>query len=185
MGHKSARFVQAFRPATYTFMKRTRTYEWTDPAVLAQSLSGKSGSEIARAIAGGSIPSAPVADLIGAHEFRAEKGKVSVAFDPQEFHYNALGTVHGGVIATLIDIATGAAVHTLLKSGQGFTTLTLELKFHRAVTVKSGRLTATANVIARGREIATAEARVVDQNDRLFATATSTLMTFKLPEIGN
>ena len=136
-------------------------------------------------MAQGDIPPAPVADLIGIHGFSAEKGKVSVTFDPQEFHYNALGTVHGGVIATLIDIATGAAVHSLLKAGQGFTTLTLELKYHRAVTVKSGRLMATANVVTRGREIATAEARVVDANDRLFATATSTLMTFKLPETGN
>lgn len=166
-------------------MKRTRTYEWSDPADLASILAGKSGVEIARAMAQGDIPPAPVADLIGVHSFSAEKGKVSVNFYPQEFHYNALGTVHGGVIATLIDIATGAAVHSLLKAGQGFTTLTLELKYHRAVTVKSGRLTATANVLTRGREIATAEARVVDTNDRLFATATSTLMTFKLPESGN
>ena len=86
------------------------------------------------------------------------------------------------MIATLIDIATGAAVHSLLKAGQGFTTLTLEVKYHRAVTVSSGRLTAKAEVIARGREIVTAEARVIDVNERLFATATSTLMTFRLPD---
>jgi uncharacterized protein (TIGR00369 family) len=105
---------------------------------------------------------------------------VSVAFEPQEFHYNALGSVHGGVIATLIDIATGAAVHSMLKAGYGFTTLTLELKYHRAMTVKSGRLVATAEVMTRGREIVTAEAKIVDRNQRLFATATSTLMTFRL-----
>ncbi|MFN9544206.1 MAG: hotdog domain-containing protein, partial [Alphaproteobacteria bacterium] len=58
----------------------------------------------------------------------------------------------------------------------------LEIKYHRAVTVNAGRLACTAEVIARGREIATAEARVVDRKDRLFATATSTHMTFRLPE---
>jgi uncharacterized protein (TIGR00369 family) len=163
-------------------MKQTRTYEWTRPQDIASAIDGLSGADVARAMAEGRVPAAPVADLIGVTGFEASRGSVVVGFDPQEYHYNALGTVHGGVIATLIDIATGAAVHSLLKAGQGFTTLTLEIKYHRAVTVNAGRLTAKAEVIARGREIATAEARVVDRNDRLFATATSTLMTFRLPE---
>ena len=164
-------------------MKQTRTYEWTRPQDLAAAIDGLSGADVARAMGEGRLPAAPVADLIGLAAFEAARGRVAVDFDPQEFHYNALGTVHGGVIATLIDIATGAAVHSLLKAGQGFTTLTLEIKYHRAVTTNSGRLTATAEVIARGREIVTAEARVIDRNERLFATATSTLMTFRLPEM--
>lgn len=163
-------------------MKQTRTYEWTKPGDLAATMDGLSGADVARAMADGRVPAAPVADLIGVTGFEVARGRVAVAFDPQEFHYNALGTVHGGVIATLIDIATGAAVHSLLKAGQGFTTLTLEVKYHRAMTVGSGRLTATAEVIARGREIVTAEARVIDRNERLFATATSTLMTFRIPD---
>ncbi|MFN9358702.1 MAG: PaaI family thioesterase [Alphaproteobacteria bacterium] len=163
-------------------MKQTRTYEWTRPQDIAAAIDGLSGAEVATAMAEGRVPAAPVADLIGVTAFEAARGRVVVGFDPQEYHYNALGTVHGGVIATLIDIATGAAVHSLLKAGQGFTTLTLEIKYHRAVTVNAGRLACTAEVIARGREIATAEARVVDRKDRLFATATSTLMTVRLPE---
>lgn len=161
-------------------MKRTRTYEWADPAELASAMAGLSGAEIGKAMAEGRIPPAPVASLIGICDFHSSKGTVSVAFEPQEFHYNALGTVHGGVIATLIDIATGAAVHSMLKAGQGFTTLTLELKYHRAMTARTGRLVATAEVVTRGREIVTAEAKIVDRNQRLFATATSTLMTFRL-----
>lgn len=127
------------------------------------------------------MPPPPVGSLIGVGDFVAEKGKVSVGFDPQEFHYNALGTVHGGVIATVIDIVMGSAVHATLKAGQGFTTLTLELKYHRAVTAKSGRLTATAEVVTRGRDIVTAEAKLIDKNDRLFANATSTLMILRPP----
>jgi uncharacterized protein (TIGR00369 family) len=162
-------------------MKQTRTYEWTRPQDIATAIDGLSGADVAKAMAEGRVPAAPVADLIGVTAFEPARGRVVVGFDPQEYHYNALGTVHGGVIATLIDIATGAAVHSLLKAGQGFTTLTLEIKYHRAVTVNAGRLACTAEVIARGREIATAEARVVDLKERLFATATSTLMTFRLP----
>ncbi len=51
------------------------------------------------------------------------------------------------------------------------------------VTAKSGRLTATAEVVTRGREIVTAEAKLLDKNDRLFAAATSTLMILRNPTL--
>ncbi|MBL9097733.1 MAG: PaaI family thioesterase [Alphaproteobacteria bacterium] len=162
-------------------MRNERTYRWADPADIAKAAEGLAGLDLLRAMAEGRVPPPPVGSLIGVGDFVAEKGKVSVGFEPAEFHYNALGTVHGGVIATVIDIVMGSAVHSTLKAGQGFTTLTLELKYHRAVTVKSGRLTATAKVITRGRDIVTAEANLIDKNDRLFANATSTLMILRPP----
>jgi uncharacterized protein (TIGR00369 family) len=162
-------------------MKHERTYRWADPAEIATAAQGLSGLDLMRAIAEGRVPRPPVASLIGVDGFTAEKGKVSVGFEPAAYHYNALGAVHGGVIATVIDIVMGSAVHSTLKTGQGFTTLTLELKYHRAVTAKSGRLTAIAEVVTRGRDIVTAEARLVDTNDRLFANATSTLMILRQP----
>jgi uncharacterized protein (TIGR00369 family) len=162
-------------------MKHERTYRWADPAEIATAVQGLSGIDLMRAMAEGRVPPPPVGSLIGVDDFKAEKGKVSVAFDPAEFHYNAMGTVHGGVIATVIDIVLGSAVHSTLKAGQGFTTLTLELKYHRAVTAKSGRLTARAEVVTRGRDVVTAEAKLIDKNGRLFANATSTLMILRPP----
>lgn len=165
-------------------MKHERTYRWADPAEIRAAAQGQSGLELMRAMAEGRVPPPPVGSLIGVNGFTAEKGKVTMGFDPAEFHYNAMGAVHGGVIATVIDMVLGSAVHSTLKAGQGFTTLTLELKYHRAVTAKAGRLTATAEVVTRGREIVTAEAKLVDKNDRLFANATSTLMVLRPPPVG-
>lgn len=162
-------------------MKHERTYRWADPAEIMAAAQGQSGLDLMRAMAEGRVPPPPVGSLIGVNGFTAEKGRVTMGFDPAEFHYNALGSVHGGIIATVIDMVLGSAVHSTLKAGQGFTTLTLELKYHRAVTAKSGRLTAIAEVVTRGREIVTAEAKLIDKNDRLFANATSTLMILKLP----
>lgn len=162
-------------------MKHERTYRWADPADIAAAAEGLSGLELMRAIAEGRVPPPPVGSLVGVDGFTAEKGRVTVGFEPAAYHYNALGSVHGGVIATVIDIVLGSAVHSTLKTGQGFTTLTLELKYHRAVTAKSGRLTAVAEVVTRGRDIVTAEARLVDRSDRLFANATSTLMILRSP----
>lgn len=162
-------------------MEHTRTYTWVDADELMAKSAGLSGLETLKLVAGRQLPAPPVGRLIGVAGLEVAKGKVAVGFEPQEFHYNSLGSVHGGVIATVLDIVLGSAVHSTLKAGQGFTTLTMELKYHRAVSVKSGKLKAIAEVITRGRDIVTANAKLVDPRDRLFATATSTLMIFTLP----
>ena len=165
-------------------MKHERSYRWADPAELVAAAATMSGLDIMRAVAEGRLPPPPVGSLIGVSDFKVEKGKSSVAFEPAEYHYNALGAVHGGVVATVLDIVLGSAMQSTLKAGQGFTTLTLELKYHRAATAKSGRLTATAEIVTRGREIVSAEAKLVDANERLFAKATSTLMILRAPPVG-
>jgi uncharacterized protein (TIGR00369 family) len=142
---------------------------------------GLSGLEVMQEIAARRIPAPPVGRLVGVAGLEVEKGRVGVGFEPQEFHYNSMGAVHGGVIATVLDIVLGSAVHSTLKAGQGFTTLTLELKYHRAVAAKTGKLKAVAHVVTRGRDIVTAEAKLIGARERLFASATSTLMIFALP----
>ena len=77
----------------------------------------------------------------------------------EEYHYNPLGAVHGGVISTLLDTCTGCAVHTTLPAGRGYTSLDLTAKFLRPATVDSGLLRCEGTVINRGRRTALAEAR--------------------------
>ena len=76
----------------------------------------------------------------------------------QEFHYNPLGSVHGGVIATLLDTAAACAVHSTLPAGVGYTSLDLTTKFLRPVSVASGLLRCEGTVISRGRRTALAQA---------------------------
>ena len=99
---------------------------------------------------------------------------MTVTLDPQEFHYNPLGTVHGGVIATLLDTVAGCAVHTTLLAGVGYASLDLATKFVRPITAASGTITARGSVVHRGSRAALAEARLTDERGRLLATATST-----------
>jgi len=60
-----------------------------------------------------------------------ERGRVVFEGSPSRKVYNPIGSVHGGYAATLLDSACGAAVHSSLSAGQGFTTLELKVSYHR------------------------------------------------------
>ena len=160
---------------------RTRTFTWTDPAEHAALLGSASGLDLLRGMAAGELPPPPIMDLIGLAGMAAEEGKVTFYLEPQEFHYNPLGTVHGGVISTLLDSAAACSVHSTLPVGVGYTSLDLNVKFLRPVTIASGQLSCAGSVLQRGRRTALAEARLTDSAGRLVAHATSSCMIFEAP----
>lgn len=159
---------------------RTRSYSWTDPMINAAELGRRSGLETLQAIGSGEIPPPPIMKTLDYSGLTAEHGRVSFFMPVQEYHYNPLGSVHGGVLATLLDTATGCAVHSTLPAGVGYTTLDLTTKFLRPVTLASGTLRCEGTVINRGRTTALSEARLFDAADRLVAYATSSCMIFDL-----
>lgn len=124
----------------------------------------------------GKVPHPPIMDLMDMASFEPELGKVVVTMRAQEFHYNPLGGVHGGVIATLLDTAAGCSVHSMLAVGERYTSLDLTTKFLRPVTVDSGLLRCEGRVLNRGRRVALAQAELTDQSGRLVAHATSTCL---------
>jgi uncharacterized protein (TIGR00369 family) len=161
--------------------ERTRTFNWSDPAQTAALIGRRSGLELLRAMSAGELPPPPIMQLIDMAGMTAEEGSVTVTLDPQEFHYNPLGSMHGGVIATLLDTAAACSVQSTLPAGVGYTSLDLNVKFLRPITLASGRLTCTGTVLQRGRRTALAEARLTDAQGRLAAQAMSSCLIFDLP----
>jgi uncharacterized protein (TIGR00369 family) len=98
---------------------------------------------------------------------------------PAEYHYNPLGTVHGGVAATLLDSAMGCAVQSVLPHGAGYTTLEIKVNYLRAMTSRTGRVYAEGKVIYVGGRIATAEARLTDGEGKLYAHGTTTCILLR------
>lgn len=150
----------------------------TQTQISAPDLAAMTGMQQLQAMIDGHLPPAPIADLVGMIDFGGEEGAISVALVPERRHYNPLGTVHGGVISTLLDTAAGCSVHSTLAPGEGYTSLDLTVKFLRAVTEDSGRILAVGRVLSRGRRTALAEATLVDGSGRLVAHATSSCMIF-------
>ncbi len=136
------------------------------------------GLEQLEAMGRGELPPPPIGETLGMENFGGEHGSFHVELVPQHRHYNPLGTVHGGVISTLLDTAAGCSVHSTLAVGEGYTSLDLTVKFLRPVTVASARLRAEGRVIHRGRRTALAEATLYDAAGRQVAHATSTCMIF-------
>lgn len=156
--------------------QRERAHSWSDPAATAQAARGTSGLEFLRAVVAGEVPPPPIGETIGMRWESVEQGRVVFGITPEEFHYNPIGTVHGGVFATLLDSACGCAVHSTLPAGTGYTTLDITVKYLRPATVDTGPVRCVGEVVHAGSRTALAEASVTDSSGRRLAHATSSCM---------
>ncbi len=145
-------------------------------SLMDQIAPGKTGIEQLRAMMAG--PGPGIARTLGFTLTEVEEGRVVFEGEPDERAYNPIGTVHGGYAATLLDSACGCAVHSRLTAAQGYTTLELKVAYHKAMTAQTGPVRAEGRVTTLGRRAAFAEARIVDADGRLYASATSTLLVF-------
>jgi uncharacterized protein (TIGR00369 family) len=158
---------------------RERTYSWGDPGKSATAARTSAGLEVLQAMARGELPAPPVIATLGFVLDSVEAGRVQFSFEPAEYHYNPIGSVHGGVYATLLDSATGCAVHSMLPAGVGYTSLDLTVKFLRAITVDTGRVRCIGTVTHLGGRTALAEATLIDESDRLLGTALSSILLIR------
>ncbi len=159
--------------------ERTRTITWEDPIPGAKKGRTMSGLEYLRAMKNGEIPRAPIGALMKMDITEVEEGRVVFTVEPAEYHYNPIGTVHGGLAATLLDSALGCAVHTMLPAGVGYTTLEIKVNYIRSMTRDTGIVYSEGKVIYTGGRIATAEGRITDASGKLYAHATTTCIILR------
>ncbi len=157
---------------------RSRTHTWQDPTLGATAAQSLSGLDYLRAMAAGDLPSPPIFHTLAFTSIDVAPGQITFHFTPEEFHYNPIGSVHGGVLATLLDSASACAVHSLLPAGQGYTTLELKINYIRPVFTTSGPMHCTGTVINLGRRTALAEAKLYDAQQKLYAHCTQTCLIF-------
>ncbi|MCU1557231.1 MAG: thioesterase family protein [Microbacteriaceae bacterium] len=161
-------------------IERSRTVTWEDPLIGAALAKTMSGLEYIRALIDGTVPPPPIVNLMRMRPVAAEVGKVTFTCDPDESHYNPIGTVHGGLVCTLLDSVLGCAVQTTLPHGQAYTSLEIKVNYLRPVMADTGQLTAVGIVTKPGSRAAFAEGTVHDSSGKLVATASSTLLVFPL-----
>ena len=173
-------------PDTTELRERTRqqaddarriTVSWTDPAALRTRGLSTAGLPFLEAIRDGALPPAPIQDLLDFELVDVAVGRASFSAHPGEQHYNPIGVVHAGFAATLLDSAMGAAVHSTLPVGSGYTTLETKFNLVYAITVETGQVICTGRVVHQGAQVCTAEARLTSAGDEtLLAHGTSTCL---------
>jgi uncharacterized protein (TIGR00369 family) len=130
----------------------------------------------------GELPYPPIARTLGFTIIEVGPGTAVFQGSPQFAHYNPLGSVHGGWFATMLDSALGCAVHTMMPAGRAYTTAELHVNLVRALTDKVTRVRAEGRVIHCGRQLATAEARLVGPDGTLYAHGSTTCLVFETPK---
>ena len=144
-------------------------------------IAGLTGLQMMQAMLRGDLPYAAIAKTLDFLIVEVDEGRAVFQGTPGIAHLNPMGTVHGGWFATLLDSALGCAVHTRMQPGRGYTTAELGVNLVKAITPKVPRVRAEGRVIHCGRQLATAEARLVGPDGTLYAHATTTCLVFDLP----
>ncbi|MGY1640928.1 PaaI family thioesterase [Geodermatophilus sp. SYSU D00703] len=111
------------------------------------------------------------AERLGAEVTGTEDGGARIAFEVGEEHLNPAGTLHGGVVATLVDTAMGQAVRTT--TGEGEVPATSQLTVTYLRPGKPGPLSVSAAVRTRGEHLTVCEADV-EQDGAAIAHAVAT-----------
>lgn len=144
------------------------------------TLKSMSGLELLEKIRDGLLPAPPIAQTLTFHLTHVAHGEVDFEGTPHAAYYNPLGTIHGGWASTLLDSCLGCAVHSTVSQGSGYTTLELKVNFVRPILATSGPMRAEGRVVHAGRRTATADARLFDQQRRLYAHGTTTCLIMQL-----
>jgi uncharacterized protein (TIGR00369 family) len=125
----------------------------------------------------GEIPMPPIAELIGLRPVAFALGQSTFELAASRRHANPMGTLHGGVLCDLADIAMGTAMATTLEEDESFTTLDLTAKYFKPVW--EARLTARARVTKRTRLLGLVECDVTDDSGSLVAKVFSSCMVLR------
>jgi uncharacterized protein (TIGR00369 family) len=139
-----------------------------------------SGLEFLHRIASGEVPPPPIAKTLGFTLAEVAPGYALFTMTPEFRHYNPIGTVHGGVAATLLDSCMSCAVQTELPKGLASITLELKINLVRPITDKTGPVRAEGRALYIGRRSGTAEGKIVDANGTLLAHGTTTCLIFEV-----
>ena len=150
-----------------------------------EEVAGRTGREILQAIIDGVLPQPPIAETMSFWLTEIGDGFAAFAGEPGRHLLNPMGSVHGGWALTLIDSAGGCAGQSLLPAGCGYATIETKGNFALPITSDAGRVRAEAHVVARGRQIISAEARVLSQDGAVLAHGTSTLLVLSQRQQGS
>ena len=153
--------------------ERRRSIGWADPMGAARWAGRVSGMEFFAKLQSGEIPPPPISATLGMDLDLVEEGRVVFSLEPAEYHYNPIGVVHGGVIATGIDVVLLQAVRSVCGVDDRQTTVETKLNYLKAVTGTT--LSFTGKALRVGGRTGVAEGAAYDEVGDCVAVALGTI----------
>jgi uncharacterized protein (TIGR00369 family) len=115
--------------------------------------------------------SAPYGDSPGRWTFvQSQDGQAEASWTPTPDMANPFGSVHGGIIATVIDEVTGAAIMSTIDASSA-PTVSMNVEYLHPVPI-GGTYSVVGEVIRQGRAMAIADARILNEEGKVLARGT-------------
>lgn len=105
-------------------------------------------------------------------------GRMTMEVVPGLEHLNAMGNVHGGFSAAVLDNVTGAAVQSALEAGVAMATIDLNVKLLKPLRTGVTYI-AEGRLLNLSKRLGVAEGTLRDRDGVLYATATCTCMVMR------
>jgi len=99
-----------------------------------------------------------------------QDGQSEMSWTPTPDMANPFGSVHGGIVATVIDEVTGAAVMSSMESGTA-PTVSLHVEYLHAIPI-GGTYTVVGEIVRRGRAMAIVDGRILNEEGEVLVRGT-------------
>ena len=140
------------------------------------------GRQVLEAIIKGCLPQAPISEALRFWLIEVGDGFAAFEGETAPHLFNPMGSVHSGWALTLIDSVGGCAAYSRLPAGVGYTTIETKGNFSRPIGAETGLVRAEARVVSQGRQIISAEARVLGPNGKVLAHGSTTVLVIGIGE---
>lgn len=155
---------------------RTRELTWYSQESVHAQASSISGLEYLTGVREGTWPPPPIAAITGIELASIAHGEVVLRCAPNESWLNSAGTVHGGLLCTLMDSAMGMSViSTREEMSNAYVSIEMKVSFLKPLPFDGRVIETRGRVLRVGRKVAFAEAHCYDPDGVLVGHATSSL----------
>lgn len=153
----------------------TLQVDWADPGEIGAQWMQLDGREFLERIGRQELALPPILSVLDIREGKMGEGWIEFSMRPHGYMLNLAGTVHGGVLATLVDSALTCALVTRLPKGMACTTIDLQMRFFRPAHLSAELLTARGEIVNMSKSLGTTMGEIRDNKGRLLVHATSSL----------
>ena len=129
--------------------------------------------EICEAVSTGEVTRPPFAELFCLTTAVAKEGFFQSTAVSNPWYTSPAGTVYGGFLAYFVDSVLAGAMNTTIPPESSLGTLDLKVSFLRPVMPDGRVLTASANVVHRGKSLIVADGEILNEDGKVVVKATS------------